>query len=304
MSSPGNTEVKVNKPFVFTGKSADTLDWIRTVELYCFAHNYATNASRIVVALSYMAEAAAPFAQQEVDKYITKQQAVPEWTEWVKMVKNQFLSADESLNAAHALERLPWKNGEHWNFLNAFTTLANRSGLDDLAIKIILMKRVPMGLAQKVIASGKDQDTWQKWLKAAIDIEETSQGLFALRPQRRFNRVRATNEQDDDTQDIRANRPALTKLTPQERERLQREGRCFRCRETGHISRNCPQNTRNRFRNSNRIREVREDSGSAENQDTSKNDDAMDVDDVVKRVQHISIEDRDRILSALTKDFA
>lgn len=32
----------------------------------------------------------------------------------------------------------------------------------------------------------------------------------------------------------------LTKLTPEEREKCVREGRCFRCRQTGHQSRECP----------------------------------------------------------------
>jgi hypothetical protein len=36
--------------------------------------------------------------------------------------------------------------------------------------------------------------------------------------------------------------PRLGKLTDAERERLRKEGRCFRCREKDHISRNCPKN--------------------------------------------------------------
>ena len=36
-------------------------------------------------------------------------------------------------------------------------------------------------------------------------------------------------------------RPALPKLTPQERAQLMREGRCFRCRQKGHSARNCQQ---------------------------------------------------------------
>ena len=33
---------------------------------------------------------------------------------------------------------------------------------------------------------------------------------------------------------------AITKLTPAERERLRRMGGCFRCRQAGHLARDCP----------------------------------------------------------------
>ena len=35
----------------------------------------------------------------------------------------------------------------------------------------------------------------------------------------------------------------LAHLTPEEHIKLAKEGRCFRCRNTGHISRNCDKNT-------------------------------------------------------------
>ena len=37
---------------------------------------------------------------------------------------------------------------------------------------------------------------------------------------------------------------AISKLTPQERERLRKAGHCFRCRKPGHLARDCSLNNR------------------------------------------------------------
>ncbi len=38
--------------------------------------------------------------------------------------------------------------------------------------------------------------------------------------------------------------PPRAKLTPEERTKLSREGRCFKCREKGHLARDCPEHSR------------------------------------------------------------
>src|SRR6202453_4309098 len=45
------------------------------------------------------------------------------------------------------------------------------------------------------------------------------------------------------------------KLTDEERAKYRTEGRCFRCRETGHMSRNCPKNSNNANRANPKVRE-------------------------------------------------
>ena len=37
----------------------------------------------------------------------------------------------------------------------------------------------------------------------------------------------------------------FVKLTPEQRQQLMKEGRCFRCRERGHMSNACPKNSGN-----------------------------------------------------------
>jgi len=48
---------------------------------------------------------------------------------------------------------------------------------------------------------------------------------------------------NDDRMQVDAAR--LERLTPKERIKLAKEGRCFKCREEGHMSADCPTNTNN-----------------------------------------------------------
>src|SRR5271156_3767832 len=55
-------------------------------------------------------------------------------------------------------------------------------------------------------------------------------------PQRNNNRWTPQSQKDPNTMDISA-------LTPEERTRLMKIGRCFRCRKTGHLAKDCPDHT-------------------------------------------------------------
>ena len=45
----------------------------------------------------------------------------------------------------------------------------------------------------------------------------------------------------DTSLDATQTTPVRTKLTPELREQLQKEGKCFYCRKTGHMAYNCPE---------------------------------------------------------------
>jgi len=55
--------------------------------------------------------------------------------------------------------------------------------------------------------------------------------------------VDASGIETSQTKNEEVNFVQLTRLTPEEHIKLAKEGRCFRCCNTGHISRNCNKNT-------------------------------------------------------------
>ena len=66
------------------------------------------------------------------------------------------------------------------------------------------------------------------------------------RPAVQVNNVHAVADgttSDEDAAPATVNVVRIGKLTPEQRTKLMREGRCFRCREPGHMSNMCPRNT-------------------------------------------------------------
>ena len=65
------------------------------------------------------------------------------------------------------------------------------------------------------------------------------------------------------------------KLTPEERSKLAKEGRCFYCRKTGHMAHNCPsrpkQNSQRRFQPKRRQVRYMEEQEDEEEQEEEKN---------------------------------
>lgn len=56
-------------------------------------------------------------------------------------------------------------------------------------------------------------------------------------PPRQFNNFRRRNIRQVATQDSDI---TIQKLSPAERDKLRREGKCFKCRKSGHMARECP----------------------------------------------------------------
>ena len=86
----------------------------------------------------------------------------------------------------------------------------------------------------------------------------------------------------------------FTWLFPTKKEQLMKEGKCFRCKRAGHLSRNCPQKAE--------ICEANADSPGKPN-DQSRKEKAKEsppaYEDLVKGINTCSMEDCQKILEAL-----
>ena len=148
--------------------------------------------------------------------------------------------------------------GDHGldDYISTFERLARLGGynLADKAVIDMFVDGLPPSLAINV-AKFNDPQTFRDWKRGAVEHHTKymwiksrfrTKGKTESRPTQDQWRKAFTKKGDDamDTTPGRVKaRGANTRppLTDEEREKLRKEGRCFRCRKQGHLSRYCPE---------------------------------------------------------------
>ena len=113
-----------------------------------------------------------------------------------------------------------------------------RSGLNTRLLKAIVqhVRPRPRTLREWFDAAREQHDIWNE-LKAAIE-DAKSTGPPAP-PRRSTTYTRPSNAMDVDAVHVDV-------LAAEEKDKLAKEGRCFRCKKQGHISRKCPEREENK----------------------------------------------------------
>ncbi|KAI5115377.1 hypothetical protein M0805_000619 [Coniferiporia weirii] len=169
------------------------------------------------------------------------------WGDFVKDFKTTFITTDDTNEAQQALIRLK-QTGTADDFNNQFQSLATRSGITSPEALIALYQA---GLTPALLKSIYNCDTMpttiNAWYLAASRSDNIYRHLRAIQgpppPTQQNNRFRKfssnprTNNYNTTNTSSNTNRPP--RLTPEERDKCFKEGRCLACREKGHNSREC-----------------------------------------------------------------
>ncbi|KAI5115284.1 hypothetical protein M0805_001571 [Coniferiporia weirii] len=168
------------------------------------------------------------------------------WDDFVKDFKSTFITTDDTNEAQQALIKLK-QTGTADDFNNQFQSLATRSGITSPEALIALYQA---GLTPALLKTIYNRDTMPNtindWYKAASRSDNIYRRLRAIQgpppatPQnnrfRKFSNNRPPSNYNATS--TSSNRPP--RLTPEERDKCFKEGRCLACREKGHNSRDCP----------------------------------------------------------------
>ncbi|KAJ8096308.1 hypothetical protein PM082_011464 [Marasmius tenuissimus] len=139
------------------------------------------------------------------------------------------------------------------NYIAAFELAAPFTGYNDEALLQFFKAGMNPGLRRAVEGMEPEPEGLQKFIKAAIhkqnrfEQQQAESKLWRKPTATPAVNVRAVPLAPAPQQTTPSRNPfngtPVGKLTPEERERCIREGRCFRCRQQGHNTPQCPSNT-------------------------------------------------------------
>ncbi|KAI5115079.1 hypothetical protein M0805_006451 [Coniferiporia weirii] len=169
------------------------------------------------------------------------------WDDFVKDFKSTFITTDDTNEAQQALIKLK-QTGTADDFNNQFQSLATRSGITSPEALIALYQA---GLTPVLLKTIYNHDTMpttiNDWYKVASRSDNIYRCLRAIQgppPPNQNNRFRkfANNRPSSNynATGTLSNTSRPPRLTPEERDKCFKEGRCLACWEKGHNSRDCP----------------------------------------------------------------
>ena len=164
-------------------------------------------------------------------------------------VHKAFQSADQVQDAICKLEKLKQGKKTAEQVVTEFKQLIGQAGLttrtmsDNIHLIGLFCKALNFSLAHKIMFRKVIPQIIDNWFKKAIQFDTNYQKAMAIfRPNKKNERTmnkswyRPAEKKDPNVMDVDA-------LTFKERQMLMKQGKCFKCRKTGHRAADCPDET-------------------------------------------------------------
>jgi Ty3 transposon capsid-like protein/Zinc knuckle len=257
----GSKELNVNKPKPFDGNRDNFKKFLQNVEVYMDVNHetYNNDLRKIAFILSFMATgSAATWKTQFIDEAYARpappnpNDRLGTYTQFRKDLMEVFSMFDSVGDALDELQSLRKKKTESIDeHIAKFKMLAAESKIDTTnPLTIELFKEtLPWGLTLQLMKLETPLKTIADWYEWAAELDhkhakinravERTWGTGGKDkvPQKKYYFPR--REQDPNAMDI-------DRLTIEERDKLLKEGKCFRCRKTGHRANECPEEDDNK----------------------------------------------------------
>jgi Retrotransposon gag protein/Zinc knuckle len=194
------------------------------------------------------------FIQTKIEESVEAKMDEPSWgnyKEFVEALKKTFQPYDKPAEALEDIKKLCLGDGSITEHNSKFRLLMSQTGMKDSpALTDLYRETLPWGLQSPIIRSEHPPKMLEEWYMKATNFyigHQRAQRLFrkwdnkptnttsALPAQKRFS---FPEKKDPNAMDI-------DRMSIKEWTRLMKEGKCFRCKLFGHLSRDCPNKGQN-----------------------------------------------------------
>jgi hypothetical protein len=168
------------------------------------------------------------------------------YKDFVEALKKTFQPYNEQAEALEDMKKLCLNNNSITEHNSKFQLLVSQTGMkDSLALTDLSQETLPWGLQSPIIRSKHPPKTLEEWYTKATNFyigHKKAQCLFKKRDDKLMNTFGMPSVQKKFTfpEKKDPNAMDIDRMMVDERTCLMKEGRCFRCKLFGHLSRDCP----------------------------------------------------------------
>jgi len=246
--STNKSSFKVDKPSIFDGMKSKYITWKVECQLFHLANekDIDTNTKKMVNVLTYMKGGLGEkWRVGYVADTMSATGYVTNYATFVAALDKKFMETNVEQRAMDALARIQQGKRTADEYTSEFLTLLADAGIpsDRAAIKLY-QDGLNGPLVDRIYGIVPLPDTLDLWINHATQFDVQWRDRQAQKKGKTsalWHGERKAKDPDAMDVDKRQNRAAPAKLTPAEREKCFKEGRCFACQEKGHNATTCPQ---------------------------------------------------------------
>ena len=252
--SSHTAELKAALPSDISGKNDNATHWIKAMKAY-FTLNatlYSSDATKIMTTLSKMSRGrGAPYAETWYDRMAdnTVPNTEKTFNKFVNDFESTFYPFDTKITAHNQLQALRQrsfkeKDGSTIDGFQQYITdcqnLSMKAGTKD---ECNLISQFSLGLDQKlsemILSMSSVPTTSRGWINQSKIFHTQLVRIRDLCKGRTPSHYYTPSRSHHDLNAMDVDAVSLSKLTPVERTKCMKEGRCFQCRKPGHNAQNC-----------------------------------------------------------------
>ncbi|PPQ78817.1 hypothetical protein CVT25_010687 [Psilocybe cyanescens] len=251
----GKNEIAINKPTIFNGDRTKAKAFLQECYIYLNINSdiYDTENKKIAFILSFCNKKEAKLWKEQYLTSKTKENKTIEWDTlrtFLDKFNDVFTPVDETrsaMNKIYKLRQTPEVEVEtiitKFKLLVGQANLGMETDLDHAHLIGLFQKVLLPSLTNKIMHSDDFPKTIQGWYKKAIQFDTNFRLAQTFRDETKTRRktVRWNNYPRNTRDSGTSNKMDTNTMTAEEQTELIKKGACFRYRQQGHLSRDCPQ---------------------------------------------------------------